>query len=318
MGGGGVGGSTASSTGTGVSEDCTNGQDDDGDNAVDCADSDCDAGFTCVNDPPLGWNGPAALFEGDPASLPACPSTHPTSTSLGNSGLVDTPAICSACTCGDPTGQCALQPLQLETTLCAMKVGTVPQPPPGICGPFIPPLGLKAVKASAPTFTGGACLASTVMVTRPPPEWQSAGLACSGGGLGSGCGAKASCAPIAEAPFAPGLCIWHSGDLACPKPFTDKHTFANDVLDTRGCTACTCGAAAVTCSATTRVYSDPLCGNQGTSVNVPNDGSCVAVSGTSSSLQASVTKLGGCPAGGGQPSGGVIEGALKTTVCCAL
>lgn len=312
-----TGGSMTSSTGTGtsVAEDCVNGKDDDGDGAVDCADDDCNPGFTCVASAPSGWAGPAAFYEGNPAGTPACPGMHPTATPLGNSGLIDTPALCSACTCSAPSGQCLLQPLSLESDGCAISVGAVTQPPPGACQPIAPLGTTKAMRASPPASTGGACGASTVTVTRPPPAWQIAGLACWGGGFGGGCGANAACAPTAKAPFATSLCVFRSGDVACPAAFPQKHVFVNSVNDTRGCSPCSCGAPTVTCAAVTTVHGGPNC--NGASTQVPNDGSCVNVGSSGSSIDVAVTKTGGCVANGGQPTGTLQEGQIKTTVCCA-
>lgn len=313
----GTGGSMTSSTGSGtsVAEDCVNGKDDDGDGAIDCADPDCSPAFTCVANAPPGWSGPAAFYEGNPASTPACPGMHPTATPLGNSGLTATPALCSACTCGAPSGQCSLQPLSLESDGCAASVGFVTQPLPGACLPIAPPDTTKAMRASPPAYAGGVCGASNVTVTRPPAAWQSAGLACSGGGIGGGCGAKASCAPAAKAPFATSLCVFRSGDIACPATFPQKHTFVNSVDDTRGCSPCACGAPAVTCEAVTTVHGDPSC--NGASTEIPNDGSCVNVGSSGLSIDVAVTKTGSCVASGGQPTGTLVEGNLKTTVCCA-
>jgi hypothetical protein len=267
-----------------------------------------------VPDAPPAWNGPVVLYDGDPAAKPAgCPGEHPLKSFEGNRDLNPTPAICSACACGAPAVTCTSMPLELDTAACAMQQGFAAQPQPGQCGSVSPPAGVTSYKASAPIGFTGACTPSGGAPTLPPPSWGGAGLACAGGGLGGGCGNKAACAAVSAPPFGAGLCVYRSGDLSCPSGFGDKHLYVNNVIDSRGCTPCSCGGGTVTCAATTTVFSDGAC--TAAVADVPNDGSCVAAAG-GSSIKIQITKSGSCPASGGKPSGSLQAGAPPTTVCC--
>ncbi|MBK7586063.1 MAG: hypothetical protein IPI67_38495 [Myxococcales bacterium] len=59
-GGTGAGGSTGGTGGGNVGEICGNGIDDDGDQKIDCADTEC-ATSKCVPNVPIGWTGPALM-----------------------------------------------------------------------------------------------------------------------------------------------------------------------------------------------------------------------------------------------------------------
>ena len=79
-------------------EQCLNGIDDDGDQLVDCADPDCKgAGYQCSPNPPAGWSGPFAFYDGP--SAPACPSSFSNEFANGGIGFLGPPAACSKCTC---------------------------------------------------------------------------------------------------------------------------------------------------------------------------------------------------------------------------
>ena len=306
--------STASSTGSGTTEDCLNNIDDDGDGAVDCADSDCNGGFTCVADAPAAWNGPVVLYDGAPAGKPAaCPAEHPLDGYEGNRNLIDTPALCAACACSDPSVTCSVQSLELDGAGCNQQKGFATQPAPGQCGSISPPPSVSSYTANAPNALSGACTPSGGTATLPPPNWGGAGLLCAGGGLGGGCGNKAACTAVSGAPFSAGMCVYRTGDVSCPSGFGTKHLYVNDVIDTRGCTGCSCGGGTATCSAKTTVFSDGACATS--LADVPNDGSCVDAAGASS-IKVQITKSGSCPADGGKAKGALQEGPSTTTVCC--
>jgi hypothetical protein len=295
-------------------EDCTNGLDDDGDGLVDCEDTDCDPGFACVPKKPGGWNGPIALYDGDPAASPGCPVEFPAVAYEGNDDLVPMPAVCTGCTCGAPGVTCTPAPLVLHgNAQCANQTGSAAQPQPGQCGPIQPPNGTAAYSAAAPQANAGACQPSMVTTMVPPPTWQTTGLACGAGATGTGCGATSICAPRAPSPFGAGLCVYRSGDHACPAGYGVKHLYYDNVVDSRGCDPCTCAPAVASCAATTTVFADGVC--IAPSLSVPNDGSCKAgpVGGT---ITIQVTPSGSCMPTGGAPHGTVVPGALTTTVCC--
>ena len=132
-------------------EVCTNGMDDDLNGLADCADPACAAAFACVPVAPAAWNGPVALYDGDPATAPACPPDRPTIAYQGNGDLIAEPATCDACTCTQPTVTCTPKPISFESDdACGTTSGTALQAAPGVCAPIAPPSGTKAITAAAP------------------------------------------------------------------------------------------------------------------------------------------------------------------------
>jgi hypothetical protein len=296
-------------------EVCTNGVDDDGNGKTDCADPAC-AGYGCVPAAPGGWSGPIALYDGDPKAVPPCPAEHPITAYQGHAALLQQPATCGACLCATPQVSCTPGTLTFTgDTACATAQGSAVQPAPGQCGGVVPPAGTKGYTAAAATAVAGQCAPSGGAKTLPPATWGRAGLACLGGGLGGGCAPGTFCSGTPVAPFVPALCIYRSGDVACPAGFADKHLFVDTVVDTRDCGACTCGAPRVGCDATTQLYAGAACAGQ--ALDVVDDGSCTMAAGSVASIKVVVSTTGGCPPGGGQPTGSLAEGSQKTTACCA-
>ena len=332
-GGGGQGGSAGS-------ENCLNGTDDDGDSLVDCADDDCEPGFTCVPDVPVGWQGYAALFDGAPAQEPACPSTFGASPYTGNRTLLTPAHSCSLCSCGTPTGQSCDFPdvITLSDKPCGQT--------PGINSPFNPPANWTggcfaqsgyaldtvcggvacnpSVSAPAPTVVGGSCNAAGGTATLPPESWAFLGKACINTPSGGGCSANEVCQPRTELPFLGGICVFKGGDNSCPDPgegnYTDKHLFFEDVDDTRACTTCTCGApTGSTCGVTVDVTSDTGCNTElasftaGQCTNLPNDFATIL------GRKAAITSPpsgGGCAVTGGGQAMGALTPQNATTFCC--
>jgi len=324
MGSGGQGGATtstsSSSSGTGggaTGEDCLNGVDDDNDGDVDCADTECSVGYTCAT-APGGWNGPVALFEGASAQDPGCSGDFPGDEYMGHQGLVPEPAMCSQCTCAAPNVNCVLSPIAFGDATCGAAYNIEFPANAGQCMGISVPAMTMGASADAPmAFPSGACTASNVTVTRPPPSWQNVGRTCSAVAEGKGCPSSgASCVPKPQAPFASGLCVYRSGNLPCPAGFSQKHVFDDGVNDNRDCSPCQCGSPSATCTATTSIYNGANCGGS-PNATVPNDGSCAAVSG-GGSMKATVSSTVSCPASGGQPTGSISAGFKKTTVCCAM
>ena len=103
------------------------------------------------------------------------------------------------------------------------------------------------------------------------------------------------------------------GVVACPMGLTEHDVF-EDVDDTRGCDACTCGTPAVSCNDGLDYYSTWGC--TGALTPVPDDGLCHPIPTTAIARQYFATApTGKCASSGGMPNGGV---APKTThtICC--
>jgi hypothetical protein len=179
-----------------------------------------------------------------------------------------------------------------------------------------------SVSSAAPTVTGGSCAAKGGQSTVPPLSWAILGKACGGSAIGAGCGAGNVCQPKPPLPFISGVCIYKSGDVMCPgDPFTQKHVFYGNAVDTRACTACQCGGVVGgSCAVEMSVYSDALFSTCTTGIATFNAGGCANLNGNPSvyGRKATITQApsgGTCPPSGGQPTGSVAP-SDPTTFCC--
>ncbi len=334
--------------GTG-NENCTNGVDDDGDNFVDCADPDCQSGYTCVSSVPAGWTGPVALYDGSDTA-PGCNASggYPTQKLGANSGIDGGTAVCPTCTCTTPpTLACSANLVFFESSSCGVGScwgsgagcpGTTPNVATSACGPqaFCQlPGGVKpqGVIVTAVTADGSCTVGSTGTKQIPAPTWTNTVRACgdaptAGGGCGSGV-----CVPAPPSPFEGSPCIYKTGDNSCPAAFPTKKLANQNFQDTRTCTACTCGAiGGATCSGgTVKFYTDDFCGvnEQAFTVggchaltpdptpsapllqcnNLPADTRSAVLSG------ATLSGTGNCPPAGGSVSGAVLP-IDPITFCC--
>lgn len=340
---GGAGGGSTSMTGS--AEDCSNGVDDDGDNATDCADSECgDQGYQCITSAPVGWNGYFALYTASSGNFPECPDEFPSTIPYtGKSGLVAFQAACNPCSCGAPEGVAcdlpnlitvfektcgnaasAVSPTNLSVPAnwdgVCYSVGNAPG---GLvsCGANANEKCNTSVKADAPTVTAGSCVASGGEPTLEPVSWMLLGKACGNAPVGGGCGASQVCQPIPATPFKSGLCIYKEGEQAtCPgEPFTEKHIFFEDAQDTRGCSSCSCDAPkGGTCAASIRVHTSANCTDAAPTVfQAGSCGSLPAANNVVFGREATniTVSPGTCSAQGGDPTGSVTP-TSATTFCC--
>jgi hypothetical protein len=297
--------------GSGV-EDCTNGVDDDGDGDVDCADSDCAmTGYSCAAPAPVGWSGPEVLFEqpGATGSTPDCPASYPHLDFVGGASPSGDPATCAPCVCEPPNPTC--DATQFQTFSAKMCKGTMTSldTPSGACVTLGMPASVIVGKAQQGSLD---CAVTGGEATIPPLTWASRAVACGGASLGAGCEVGV-CAPRPQAPFGQRLCVWQSGDQACPGGYPQKRTLAQ-VKDDRGCSACGCTTEnPPACTVTTTLYSDATC--QTAIIDTPAPDTCASLV-PAQSVKVDVTSTGGasCAASGGTPTGGVQESV--TTFCC--
>ena len=313
----GSGSTGGSGTGGGSgSENCLNGIDDDGDNAIDCADPDCMPNYECV-DLPSGWEAKLTTTTAWSASLPGpapCPgSDAPVRYFEGPAG----PADCGSCSCGSLTASCSDTPINcaLGNLTCsaasAFSVST--------CSNFVPPsnkqiscvLGLTQV-------SGGGCPPSTAALSNPDP-WQSVRDACVLNA--GGCSAKRVCAPKQPGP-ASAACITVKGTPTCPADWPQAIDVFDAGNDTRACSDCTCSVSSAICDADTfNLMTMTGCVDFGP---YPTFGGTTCVSyalttGTTWSIQrvpaTNKNATGSCTPAGGAPSGSMTPQS-KTTLCC--
>jgi hypothetical protein len=152
--------------------------------------------------------------------------------------------------------------------------------------------------------------------TTNPASWTNAVKTCEGTLVQGGCSAGQLCAPKPPAPFS-NLCVYASGDLACPAGFPNKHVSFASYADTRSCTSCTCGTpTGITCNGSVdlHTFSDCTLGRGDMAAAIPQ--ACTSTIANVSMNLASLTHTAGsCTRGGGAPSGACTPGT-PTTICC--
>lgn len=333
-----------------VESNCLDDIDDDDDGDVDCADSDCTAGYSCVEQAPAGWGtlGYMALYRGSPNTAPPCPSELPTTAYGGNEQPQFGDANCSPCSCGAPLNQaCELkgdldgnkagnQPMQVSNQPCGQAATnlislTVPDAWGGVClhneslpgGQLCAGLSCnKSIQSLTPTVSGGNCTPGGGQPNPTDPTWKFESKACKAPSTGGGCDSGKVCAPRPPSPFEGGLCIAKAGEEACPGgAYQIAYTFYEDYDDTRDCTSCTCGSAVGgVCELTVNLYSDSSFGVCQTEVAKFKAGNCFDIVGNpdvfgwTSDITGQAT--GGMCAASTVSATGTVTPTVPTTFCC--
>lgn len=334
-GGGGTGGGGTGGGGTGGGATCSNG--------------------TCVPNPPSGWQGPAIYYEGT-AAPPACPSSYPTIKQTASSTLDAGTVTCPTCQCGTPSGvTCSADVVFFDGASCQGSgcwgfwsgvCGGSPAPPAITVSSTCKSQSLctdsTGAKPSSAAFTnlvasGGTCNSTSQgSMVKPAPKYTKSVRACGDptGNL-SGCGASNQCVPNAPSGFAPNICIYQTGDVACPSGAWAKKSvfYTQNPTDTRACSACGCGTPAGGCTgATLELYTDSACTAGKDNVTAPGLGACANIQTDGTPVAApgcqgfggdsrSMKLVGGTSSGANCPTtGGTVTGSADpagpVTFCC--
>ncbi|EYF06968.1 Hypothetical protein CAP_1227 [Chondromyces apiculatus DSM 436] len=339
-GGPGSGGGSPTTTGGGEGggqpppqEDCLDGQDNDGDGLIDCADiDDCaPADYECAPTPPTGWT--ANAFAGlvnfaEIDNLPECPSG-----TTGADFFADpSAASCSACSCVlDPNSASCFAPQftcnwysqncsggtqqvdATDTDRCLQFQGTVPNS--GSC---------RITAPSAVRQAGTCTVTSGASTLQNPAPWGRAVRVCqSDTHQGGGCDAGLVCQPRPPTGV-PGLeglsCLVKEGTDGCDPGWAqlDVQLFAGGT-DQRSCSACGCNTSAVGCTGgSITANSRDNCVPEGTQTTLTTQcqNVTVALDNNTFSLQSRLgTVTGQATCTGGQGQGSVAtEGPTK--LCC--
>ena len=279
----------------------------------------CGGSSSCVEAPMPGWNGPVIYYEGATGTAPpACAGDYATTAADLDSGLNGGSASCT-CSCGAPTGtNCGSATLQTHNDSLCMTVATASQTvPAGTCTGYTLGGGTNHFNIVAPNVTGGSC-APSLAKNIPPPTWSTQFHACTSSTTlsSAGCNANQVCAPRPSAPFDSQVCIYASGNVACPtgSSYSNRLVRYASFSDTRNCSTCSCGAPSGSCAGDV-VFSE----GPGTCGNI-NDGS--VSTGCKQFTPGTATLVGYSPAPAAtcMPSTGMVTGALTatqpTTFCC--
>jgi hypothetical protein len=295
-------------------EDCTDGEDNDGDGLVDCADPSCTAaGYACVAAPPSGWSGPIALYEGSfTEPVPTCPALYPELDYQGDTGPDAQPATCEECACAAAEITCTVELTFFKNGNC--KGSTTKSDPLTAGGCVKLDAGASSLSLSKPTSTVQPCTPSGGAATIPALQRTTSGIACGASRRTGGCSTGEICAPRPQAPFHEARCISRDAAKSCPASYPVQHHL-EQIKDDRGCSPCACGAPALpSCAATTTLFSDDACGVQSTSSL--NDGSCVTSMPASATAAVTGSGTADCAPQGSTPTGSVTI-ASQATICCS-
>lgn len=308
-------------------EHCSNGTDDDGDGAVDCADDDCSE-KRCVPVAPAGWSGPSHLFEGPPAQAPGCAGELASQVLRGGSEAAQQALSCTACSCGAVGTGGGTAPT------CRLAGRNYEGGPGGACstqsGSFalstscLVPSSVTGYVFGEFTATGGSCSAAGGQVSaRPTPSWGVAARACAPTApVAQGCPSGNVCMPRPEAPFMDAVCIVRAGEHACPAAYPNRRAYYTELDDRRSCTGCACGSPTnLSCSGTVAAYEQTNCTGARTTQFEGTRGSCQFVSNQVIDDKAlrleNVTSSGSCQPTTTSTSTGTIEATGAVTVCCS-
>jgi hypothetical protein len=302
-----------------AAEDCLDGQDNNSDGKMDCAEPTCAPYARCVGEPSAlpGWTGYTTLVTNG-----ACPAEIPGAAEVWVAD--ERSATCAACRC-DATGNCSTSVSVAEsiaagcTTVTPFTVDSA-----GGCQSVPAGAGGNGAFWQMANPGGGLCVAAPVT---PPslPAAHHAAIACSAARLGGGCAPGQGCAKLG----APGLCVSRAAGsgppAACPAQFPIAHMVvprtadpATSFVDRRGCSSCGCAGAPTGggCTATLSLYSDTTCG---TLKGTVKSGACNPLSCGTACKGAKVAiqyAPGTCTANGGAPTGVVELATAGTQYCC--
>jgi hypothetical protein len=282
----------------------------------------CPSTHRCVADVPEGWEGPGmAIWAGSEEDPPECDDLYPDDGAAGFQDLVAPQASCG-CDCADAVGAACdtSTTLRYWGTADECNVGSPTQftlfgvicnnLPSAFPGNAYWQVGL--IEAS-----GGECEPiAEVMVE--DPNWETQVKSCAGAELLDGlCEVGEVCAPEPEVVGAE-LCIWRTGEHACPEGYGNPATVYEAVVDARGCQPCSCGDPVGVCDeARVTVFENFNCGVPLANIFAADE-ECKA--GTGVTARAAILDTGDpstfCAPSDPAPVG-EATGGDPTTVCCA-
>jgi hypothetical protein len=308
-------------------EDCTNGTDDDGDGATDCADSDCTPDYECADRAPQGWQGFFRLHTG-PYPNPN-PSACPDGASPQSFFSGPVPAACEPCACGTPGGG-ACAPAALSywdgSAICgggasADITGFLTD---GACF-SIPNLNLpgpRSGKVTSPAMltAAGACTPSGGGLQNKDPWTEQEDVCGAPTSGGKGCGPQKACVPRGGGDYTSGVCIWRDGNQQCPFKYANTRiVLAQTATDDRACSACTCDTpTGVSCAGGSyTLFNNADCTGTSTPLSTTCADATLPLSDGKGAILPKFDKPtgGSCQPQGGEPSGSVTPTSTKT-ICC--
>jgi hypothetical protein len=304
--------------------------------------SDDEGGFWS-DTPLLLWVGPRDDVPKD------CPLEAPYVKFRRFADLVAPPPSCGTCQCEASVGTCSELPTEMEA-----RAGTCADSN-ALTLPFNGPAGwdgsctdANAVPAGAacPPGSSTPCVQSLWTSPLPGPtfeacapvepvphsdfesHWLTAGLACDADTLPQSCNPDTLFC-VRDKPLPWLQCVWRAGiHEQCPSNYSWKHywMYAEEPIDTRGCSDCQCGSpGGSACLATLRLYDDSVCNSEFATNPISSvDDWCAPVFPAGRALGGkAITDLsylrGACAASGGEPTGEARpdpDPQTAITFCC--
>ena len=255
-------GTTTPCTSTGA-EICDDELDNDCNQATDCEDPACAAGFVCIPAIPSGWS-PVAFSA---QSRPACPGGY-----TMELDVVSAPSSAStcACTCTEQDAASCTQGgvgIASNGTTCPVSPNFTLDANGSQCGSTnLNTVASGKVKIAPLPPTQGACT-GTPSGTAPPLD---EGRSCDATAVGVGCANGGACVASPSASFV--SCIARDDATPCPPGFPNGRSVGTNATDTRACTQCMCGTDASCSNPKLTLYSNSSCG--GGDHALPVTGAC--------------------------------------------
>jgi len=272
----------------------------------------------CVAAAPEGWSGPVALIGDTPEDPePECAAPFPAAGTVAYGELVAPPADCT-CECGNPSGAACVRTIVRDNNAGCGSPTQQWQLAVQDCTKAISGTGSQYWQATTGPITGNCTETATDEVVDAAFAERETLCAADEASAGA-CTGTDVCTPIPIAPFtADALCIWADGDLECPMDlgYDTRRVLFRDLLDTRGCSGCSCTIAGE-CTGAVYLFGIDGCDADFVAATLTFDGACqqVASTITAAELTGSWDVDASCQSNGGEPEG-AAAGVDPVTICC--
>lgn len=285
----------------------------------------CGEAGVCVAPVPSGWSGPVAYGLAVGGGRPDCGSGAYGEVVLDGAEPPQADDAECGCECGPiqelETADATLMRYHGDSSDCSVTGFAIELSVDG-CNPLPAPIsggGPRYFSIDPLPIAGGSCEpASSVSV--PDVRPGAPVTVCEGGtDTGGSCSDGRVCVDE-PGPDQDSICIWRTGEHACPAEYPDTRPVVQGVADTRGCAECTCGAPAGAVMSSALLYADdcfpPNLGQ------ISGDGGCHAAANLSTTIEAvpftpgEVLDTAACAPSTPMSTGGV-SGTVVNTVCCA-
>ena len=275
-------------------------------------------GIGCVALAPDGWAGPVALIDDTPEDPePTCAGAFPTLQSTAFDGLVAPAADCS-CDCAGPSAVECWPTIATDNSAGCGSPTSESVIADADCHAGVNGAAGSYWEATAPSIEGNCTPESGEEIVDAEFGQRHTLCAADEAAIGA-CPGDEVCTPIPIAPFTvDALCIWAEGDLECPADLGyDTHTLLfRDLLDTRGCSGCSCDVVGE-CTGSVYLFDSNDCDGMTVVGTVVIDGACglVSLAVGSAELSANYEIDASCEPVGGEAEG-AAAGTEPVTLCC--